>query len=282
MAPSRVFIVPYRDRSAQRATLLDKLNQHLHSDDDWEIFFIHQCDRRPFNRGAMKNIGFLFVKSAYPRDYEDITIVFHDVDTWPTWPGQFPYTTVRGVVAHYYGVAFALGGVVAIKAGDFEKTGGFANFWGWGLEDNVLQDRCLAAGLEIDRRVFFHLRDKSVLRAFDGFNRNSSPREASVYKYGSPDGLRDLHDVGWTTGAGGMVNVATFSTRHAHDQQAYTSIDIRSGTRLRADRRLLAGPGLQSAVRPHTGQNQLVHLSHRGRKKIKAPLGGLIRRWPPR
>ena len=283
MPPTRVFIVPYRDRASQRATLLDRLNEYLAADRDWEIFFIHQCDRRPFNRGAMKNIGFLAVKSWYPSHYRDITFVFHDVDTWPSWKGQFPYETTHGTVAHFYGVRFALGGIVAIKGADFERVGGFANFWGWGLEDNVLQDRCLQAGLYIDRSVFYPLRDRTVHRAFDGFERRASPREASVYKFGRPDCLYDLREVVWKQGDEGMVHVGRFFTSTPHDAQAYSHLDIREGTRLRADRRLLRGQSLpRPLVKPRLIQTRPLHPTQRGRKKIKAPFGGIVRRWPPR
>jgi hypothetical protein len=126
-APARIFIVPYRDRVKDKAEFLLHMKTILEDTavaEPYEIYFAHQYDRRPFNRGAMKNIGFLAMRDKYPADYKNITFIFHDVDTWPSEKGLIDYTTTPGVVRHFYGFRFALGGMFAIKGGDFEKTKG--------------------------------------------------------------------------------------------------------------------------------------------------------------
>ena len=296
-APARIFIVPYRDRATHRRDLLRCLNDLLDGEDDWEVFFVHQQDRRPFNRGAMKNIGFLLMRSRYPAYYRDITFIFHDVDTRPRHRGQFPYDTQHGVVSHYHGTYYALGGAFAIKGGDFERTGGFPNFWGWGLEDNAMQDRCIRAGLRIDRSHFVPLRDPGVTRAFDGYHRVTSKHEAALYKYGKPDDMRSIRGLRVEEGEQGMLNVLRFETAEPHDMQPFETVDIREGTRLHAEKKFVQlrappgarpprprpvptrrRPGLVPRPPPTTAQFPCL----RGRKRIKAPSGGVIRRWPPR
>jgi len=57
--PKRVFIIPYRDRKEQMY-FFQKYSSLILDDilKDSEIYFSHQYDSRPFNRGGMKNIGF--------------------------------------------------------------------------------------------------------------------------------------------------------------------------------------------------------------------------------
>ena len=70
--PKIIFIVPYRDRKEH----LDHFQSHMkiiledYEPGSFKFVFAHQCDKRTFNRGAMKNIGFLAVKTMYPNDYK--------------------------------------------------------------------------------------------------------------------------------------------------------------------------------------------------------------------
>ena len=132
--PKIVFVVPYRNREIQRRFFIRHMKYILedYKEEEYEILIVHQQDQRDFNRGAMKNIGFLIVKKKYPNHYKDIILVFNDVDTMPCEKGLIDYETKHGIVKHFYGYNFALGGLFSITGNDFEKTGGFPNFWGWG------------------------------------------------------------------------------------------------------------------------------------------------------
>ena len=44
------------------------------------LYYLHQTDNRPFNRGATKNIGFLTIKKCILM-IKNITFVFNDIDT---------------------------------------------------------------------------------------------------------------------------------------------------------------------------------------------------------
>jgi hypothetical protein len=170
--PKKVFIVPYRNR-IQHKFFFSRYMTFLLEDEqpgDYEIYFAHQSDDRPFNRGATKNIGFLAMKNKYPNNYLKIDFIFNDVDTMP-FNKIFEYSTTPGVVKHLYGFTFALGGIVIFKGKDFEAINGYPNYWGWGMEDNVLQQRCMKSGLIIDRTQFYPLGDQHVLQLFEGIKR---------------------------------------------------------------------------------------------------------------
>lgn len=174
--PKRVFIVPYRSRVQHKFFFSKYMSFILEDDDDCEIYFSHQCDARTFNRGATKNIGFIATKNKYPEHYKDITFIFNDVDTIP-FNKIFDYNTQHGIVKHFYGFKYALGGIVVMKGADFEKTNGFPCFWGWGMEDNTLQKRCEAVGLHIDRSVFYNIGSPEILQLFDGISRIISKKD---------------------------------------------------------------------------------------------------------
>ena len=187
----RVYIVPYRDRKEH----LEFFKTYLpHVDTlDYKVLVVQQCDTLPFNRGAMKNIGFLAVKQLYPENYKEISLIFNDVDIMPYKEGVFHTDTDVGVVRHNYGYPTCLSASFVIKAGDFEKAGGFPNIWSWGLEDYIMQERVLAVGLKIDRTRFRQVGDRSVLQFFDGMARDVStlPVEAARKKH-AKDGLNTV------------------------------------------------------------------------------------------
>ena len=171
--PKFVFIVPYRDREPHRvffSTYIQKIMADV-PPEDWTYFFIHQTDKRPFNRGGMKNIGFLALKQKYPDDYKNIIFIFNDIDTLPYDKNVLNYHTNFGVIKHFYGFQFALGGIFSIRGVDFERINGFPNFWAWGGEDNLIHRRAKDFGIVIDRSNFYKLGDMNILQFADGLKR---------------------------------------------------------------------------------------------------------------
>lgn len=235
--PNIVFIIPYRDREIHKNLFLEHYNntkKYYNWHDNYsEIYFIHQQDKHPFNRGAMKNIGFIFIKTKYPDNYKNITIVFNDVDTYPNIPELIDYETEEGIVKHYYGYNWALGGILSIKAGDFEKIKGFPNLWGWGLEDNELNNRCKNV-LKIDRSNFFNINDKRITRLNDGLIRNKSNRETYIYKYERNllDDLTKINDIVYYE-KGIFVNVLNFKIKRIYNNNELSNYDIRKGNKIK-------------------------------------------------
>ena len=168
--PSKVFIVPYRNREEQKFFFCKYMSYIMEDFTDYEIYFSHQTDNRSFNRGATKNIGFLAIKEKYPHDYQNMTFIFNDVDTIP-FTKIFNYETTKGTVKHYYGFKYTLGGIVVINGEDFETINGYPNYWGWGSEDSCLQKRCEKANIVIDRTNFFPIGSPKILHLFDGISR---------------------------------------------------------------------------------------------------------------
>ena len=234
MGPTTIFIVPYRDRLPQKAHFENYFEERVSKQsgmDTAEYYFVHQKDTRPFNRGAIKNIGFLILSRKYP-DWKDITFVFHDLDHYPKSHITFPYTTESGIVKHYYGFNNTLGGAVAIKGADFIKTGGFPMFWGWGYEDNVFNTRVLSSQLKIDRTDFIDFDDskkaQSALTVVEGEGHVRSISKEDVKRFFSKtsEGWNQVRSINHSIN-GHMIDVVNFNT-DTMPSNMY-EYDIRSG-----------------------------------------------------
>ena len=232
--PKLVFIVPYRDRKQQQNFFSNHMKMVLSDmpETDYKIYYVEQGDSRGFNRGAMKNIGFLIIRKKYPNDYKNITLVFNDVDTMPFSKNFLNYETTQNNVKHFYGYTFTLGGIVSIKAGDFERVGGFPNFWAWGFEDNSLQRRVLAANLNIDRTQFYPIMDQNIFQMKDGITRIVNRGEFDRYMSDTNEGFSSIRDLNCEVDEEtGFIKVSNFQTAVPENAQSNTVHDLRNGAK---------------------------------------------------
>ena len=236
--PKVVFIIPYRDR-VQHKEFFTVYMKHVLEDipkTDYEIYFVEQKNTLPFNRGAMKNIGFLALKYKYPNYYKNITFVFNDVDTVPYSKNIIDYDTTPGIVKHFYGFKFALGGIFSIKGEDFERTNGFPNFWAWGGEDNYMQKRVEYAGLYIDRSIFFNILDKNILQLCDGVKRLICRKEAAtVVNMTTSDGLVTIYNLNYEF-KDEYINVYNFQTMRDPRTLRFEQQDIAVESKIRLEK----------------------------------------------
>lgn len=247
LVPKRVFIVPYRNRIQHKFFFCKHMSFILEDSNDYEIYFSHQCDVRTFNRGAVKNIGFIAIKDKYPNHYKDITFIFNDVDTIPFYK-IFDYNTTHGIVKHYYGYKYALGGIVVIKGGDFERINGYPCYWGWGMEDNVLQKRCEWANIKIDRSIFYEIGSPQILQLFDGISRIISKKDPwRMQQDNGVDGIKTINNLVYKIDSKSenpndnifvvdnpkiyIINIATFLTHIKFENDNYYNYDLREPKR---------------------------------------------------
>jgi hypothetical protein len=240
--PEIVFIIPYRDREEQLHFFKRQIKYILEDYDQtaYKILYIHQCDQRSFNRGALKNIGFLVIKDLYPDHYKNITIVFNDVDTIANRKNILDFKTKPGVVKHFYGFPFALGGIVAIHAGDFEIINGFPNFWSWGYEDNLLQTRVLKHHFMIDRSQFYPLMDPHIIHLNESIKRVVNREEFNRFVYNTNEGLQNISNLQYTMDhETDFVNVYYFETGITENSNSNIVHDITKSNPLKRNMQMV-------------------------------------------
>lgn len=162
-------IIPYRattqpERLVQLQNLLGTLKKYV---PNAFVYIIEQNDKKPFNRGALLNVG---VKVAGMGD-NDI-LCFHDVDLLPGEDIIDEYLiplaprTVRHIARAWkrYDSDTYMGGIVLMRQGDFKRANGFPNdFWGWGGEDDEFRERVVGKGYNIERTRIGTIYDQEQL-----------------------------------------------------------------------------------------------------------------------
>ena len=211
--PTKIFIIPYRNRKYLKIHFTKYMEYLLEdiSKETYEIYFVHQKDNKPFNRGALKNIGFIAIKEKYPDNYKNITFIFNDIDTMPLEKNYLNYDTRCGIVKHFYGFNFALGGIFSIVGEDFEKTGGFPNYWAWGLEDNAIQERVVSKNIKIDRSQFHNFLNEHILHMPYDIKRILSKQQAWRHK-DNKEGYIDIKNLKYNFN-NEFIDVLSFDTK---------------------------------------------------------------------
>ena len=231
------FIVPYRDR-AEHKHFFEIYIKYILEDYDpssYVLLYIQQDDKLSFNRGAMKNIGFLYIKQAYPENYKNITLVFNDVDTLPYRKNLLDYETEEGTIKHFFGFTFALGGIFSIKGSDFEKIDGFPNYWQWGFEDNVINKRALEYNIKIDRSQFYKVGTHKILHFCDAMNKlmNRNTLQNQFDKnFKEKDGISKLQNVNFEKDKENIVHVTHFEGLYSPTNDEVINYPLSNGSKI--------------------------------------------------
>jgi hypothetical protein len=202
--PHLMIVIPYRKREEQLYIFTTQmpfiLEPYIQNEDDIvEIVFCHQHDNRPFNRGAMKNMGYIYARDTYGEENaKKITYTFHDIDIFPYKSNVINYLIDeerKYIVKHFFGFTFALGGIVSIRGEVLSKIGGFPNIWGWGYEDNGLAMKCDIADVTIDRSNFFPIGNMKINHSYDTKTKVITNNRANFMQFVTKDCIQNITDI---------------------------------------------------------------------------------------
>jgi len=146
-------LVPFREQVLQkRGEQLKQFSSHMKRwHPDWPVLIIEQSDDgNKFNRGALLNIG-----TRYAQKMGAQYVVYHDVDLIPLSPivplyTAFPEKPINiGYVWQTKWQGDNFRGVLSISMKDAKTINGYPNmFWGWGGEDDAMQNRMKKKGIK--------------------------------------------------------------------------------------------------------------------------------------
>jgi hypothetical protein len=181
-------IVPYRNRQQHLDQFVPHMRAYFARDKldraiDYRVLIVEQEPGLPFNRGALKNAGFLLTEPQ--SDYT----CFHDIDYLPIW-ADYSFADAPTPILWYgaeerpiapgrtnrvarHDLNHCFGGAVLVPNSMFRRVNGYSNdYWGWGFEDEDFKLRFAAAGIAPGRRKGTFL---PLVHDSEGFNLDASP-----------------------------------------------------------------------------------------------------------
>jgi hypothetical protein len=199
-----MILIPYRDRKEHLEYFLKNslplLQEHV---PNMRLVVIEQVPGKLFNRGKLLNIGFSLYKN------ETTYFITHDVDVNPLpaiikeYTDEVPKDVVKGI---YTSGCNTLGGIIKIQSETIHRCNGFPNdFWGWGVEDKALQNRCDFFGVlkkttitnaDPERENYFTIFNDVDDRKKDRFT------EKTGFEYNTFPTLHDFEKVEWILTSG--------------------------------------------------------------------------------
>lgn len=199
-----VILIPYRDRKEHLAYFLEHSLPLLQENvPNMRLVVIEQTEGKLFNRGKLLNIGFSLYKE------QTTYFITHDVDVNPLptvvshYAEEVPKDTVKGI---YTSGCNTLGGIIKIQSETIHRCNGFPNdFWGWGVEDKALQNRCDFFGIrkqttitnaDPDRDTYFTVLNDIDDRKKDRFT------EKTAFEYNTFPKLNEYEKIDWILTSG--------------------------------------------------------------------------------
>jgi len=161
-------VIPFRDRHQHLSRFVPHVRAYFSRDKldskiPYTVTIVEQQAGLPFNRGALKNIGYLLRKN------DSEYTCFHDVDYLPIW-ADYSWVDVPTPIVWYgaeerpltlrpdspivkHKLDLFFGGAILVPNGLFFDVNGYSNeYWGWGYEDSDIQKRFKEKGILFGRR----------------------------------------------------------------------------------------------------------------------------------
>lgn len=162
--------IPFREdatksRRVQLDALLERFRERIFNDASLTqkvlvVVAEQSNDGARFNRGQALNCAHVIARERFNVDGDVVPFVCHDCDMAPLASAREAYYADGGAerkvrVLQASGCRYSFDGCfggVTIYYGSYRATNGYPNgFWGWGGEDNAAYERCVRAGVDVER-----------------------------------------------------------------------------------------------------------------------------------